>query len=122
MINTVKSGSHHLEHTSSGEVLPYISTNPNNPMQGLLRLNGQQLEVFDGNDWFMIGLDNTIIGMSPAAEDAIDWAKERMEEEREWKELAEKNSAVKMALNNAEKAKEQLRVTAILARNHETTS
>lgn len=122
MINTVESGSHHLYHTSSGGFLPSISPDPNNPMQGLLRLNGQQLEVFDGNDWFMISLDNTIIGMSPTAEDAIDWAEERMEEEREWKELAEKNSTVKIALDNVEKAKKQLRVTANLARNHETTS
>ena len=40
----------------------------------------------------------------------------RMAEEREWQHLAETSSAVKIALENLEKAKQQLKVTATLAK------
>ena len=104
---------------NSSNSLPYIGSS-SNPIQGMIRVNGSTVEVFDGGGW--IGLSNQVyVGMTPDANDAISWAIKRMEEERAWEKLAESNSAVKIALDNLEEARRQLSITAHLAREYETS-
>jgi len=99
----------------------YVGTNPSNPLQGMLRINGANMEAFDGSGWKHIST-SAGVGLNRPAQEAIDWAIKKMEEERAWAELAEKNEAVKIALDNLEQARQQLSVTAHLAREYETTS
>ena len=87
----------------------------------MLRLNGSNMETFDGSVWKHVST-SAGVGLSGSADSAINWAIKRMEEEQQWAELAEKNEAVKIALDNLEKARQQLSVTAHLAREYETTS
>jgi dipeptidase len=91
-----------------------------NPMQGMVRINGSEMEVFDGTAWIKIYMSDANVGLSGPANSAIDWAIQRMEEEKEWKKLAENNQAVKIALENLNKAREQLSITAKLAREYDT--
>lgn len=124
MINSVTSSSQHL-YTSGGGSLPYVSVTyngNNNPMHGMLRVNGSEMEVFDGSSWIKIYQGSANIGLNSSASAAIDWAIQKMEEEKSWKELAEKNQAVKIALDNLEQARQQVDIIAKLAREHETTS
>jgi hypothetical protein len=101
--------------------LTYVGTNPSNPLQGMLRLNGSNMEVFDDSYWKHV--DTAVsVGLSGAADSAIEWAIKRMEEERQWAELAENNQAVKLALDNLEEARRQLSITAELAREYEQTT
>jgi hypothetical protein len=54
---------------------------------------------------------------------AVNWAKKKIAEELEWEKLAETNDAVKIALENMKKAKQQLDITAKLVKEHnESTS
>jgi hypothetical protein len=64
------------------------------------------------------------VGMNPVAESAIDWAIKKMSEEQEFLELAKTSKSVTIALENLNKAKEELKLIAILAKEHneETTS
>jgi hypothetical protein len=104
---------------TGGSSLTYVGTNPSNPLQGMLRLNGANMEVFDGSYWKHV--DASVgVGLTGAADSAISWAIKRMEEERQWAELAENNQAVKIALDNLEQARRQLAVTAQLAREYDT--
>jgi hypothetical protein len=104
---------------TGGGSLTYVGTNPSNPFQGVVRLNGSNMEVFDGSYWKHI--DTSVsVGLSGVANSAIDWAIKRMEEERQWAELAKENKAVKIALENLEQARQQLAVTAQLAREYDT--
>lgn len=80
------------------------------------------MEVFDGNNWVMIAMDYASVGLSGEAELLLDWAREKRNEELMWKELADKNQAVKIALDNLEQAKQQLDITAKLARDYEQTT
>jgi dipeptidase len=121
MIKGISTSSPHMYGAGGGN-FPYISYNPSNPAQGSLRINGSEMEVFDGSGWQKIYMNNADIGLTSVANSAIDWAIKKMEEEREWQKLAEKNEAVKIALDNLEKARQQLSVTAHLAREYETTS
>ena len=51
------------------------------------------------------------------AESLLDWAREKRNEELAWESLAKDNQAVKIALDNLENAKQQLKITATLARD-----
>ena len=58
--------------------------------------NNQQMEVFDGNIWQAISQGATV-GLSSDADDAIRWAREKMQEERDLKTKLEKHPALKDA-------------------------
>jgi len=118
-MNTYSTSPHITIAASSSSI--YVGTNPSNPLQGMLRLNGSNMEVFDSGVWKHVST-SAGVGLSGAADSAINWAIKRMEEERQWAELAEKNEAVKIALDNLKQARQQLSVTAHLAREYETTS
>jgi hypothetical protein len=119
MINNVSSYSRHIQATG-GSSLPYVSTNMSNPIQGMMRVNGTEMEVFDGHSWMKISQGSATIGLNRDAEDAITWAIERMKQEEAWSALAEKNAAVKIALDNLEQARQQVDIIAKLAREYDT--
>ena len=88
---------------------------------GNVRYNttNQSFEVFDGNNWMTLSMPYTQVGLNPEAEMLLDWAKDKYWKEKELKELANKNKAVKIALDNVEQAQRQLDITANLAREYE---
>ena len=101
---------------------PYV--NNSNTSAGMVRYNNNNLEVYDGSSWLTITGSAATVGLSPAAESAIDWAMRKMAEEAELVELARKSKSVSIALENLNKAKAELELIAILAKDHneETTS
>jgi len=103
-----------------GSGVNYVASDVNNPLQGMVRVNGTTLEVFD-HAWKPLN-DSLAVGLHGLAQDAIDWAIEKMKEEQAWKKLAENNSAVLIALDNLEEARRQLSITAELAREYEQTT
>ena len=105
--------------------MPYI--NMNAPSSGMMRWNGNNnsIEVFDGstNLWQQMYGKTVDIQLSPQIEVVMNWANLKMAEESEWEKLATTNDAVKIALENMKKAKQQLDITAKLVKDHnETTS
>ena len=105
--------------------MPYI--NMNAPSSGMVRYNGnnKQLEVFDGssNVWIQMYGQTADIQLSPQIQSVVNWAQQKMNQESEWEKLAQTNEAVKIALENMKKAREQLDITAKLVKEHnETTS
>lgn len=98
--------------------------NQSNPVIGMMRFNtyNQCTEVFDGASWYTMTDAVPMVSLTVSAETAIAWATRKMDEEAEWKKLAEISPAVAVALENLNKVKEQLRVIAHLSREHETTS
>jgi hypothetical protein len=105
--------------------MPHI--NMNAPSSGMMRWNGNSncIEVFDGsmNLWQQMYGKTADIQLSPMVQTIVDWANKKMAEELEWEKLAKTNDAVKIALENMKKAKQQLDITAKLVKDHnETTS
>ena len=82
----------------------------------------QNMEVFDGNSWMTLSMDYTSVGLNSEAESLLDWARKKRDEELAWQSLANNCEAVRIALTNLEKAKQQLDITAKLAREYDTTS
>jgi len=100
---------------------PYVSMNT--ASAGMVRYNGdnKKLEVYNGASWLQLGGNVASVGLNPDAEKAIDWVMERIDKERQWKQLAEDSKSVKLALENLNKAEEQLELIAILAKKEYDT-
>ena len=102
--------------------LPYVGPNANNPMTGMLRINGTEMEVFNGSVWQMLSTSYASVGLDQDVLDIIQWARKKRDEENAWYKLATTNEAVRIALEQLEQAKTRLELTAILSRDHETTN
>ena len=100
--------------------MPHI--NMNAPSSGMMRWNGNNncIEVFDGsmNLWQQMYGKTADIQISGDVQLTVNWAKKKIAEELEWEKLAETNDAVKIALENMKKAKQQLDITAKLVKEH----
>ncbi len=123
MIKSISSSGRYMQ-VSGGNASTYINANSGAQGVGNMRYNtsSQQMEVFDGSNWIMINMDYTSVGLNGEAESLLDWAKQKRNEELAWESLAKDNQAVKIALENLNKARQQLDITAKLARDYETTN
>jgi hypothetical protein len=102
--------------------VPYVNNNPSNPMQGMMRINGTDIQVFDGNSWLNLSTSYATVGLDSETQNLLNWARSKQKQEIDLLELATKNEAVRIALENVKKAQDQLTITAHLSRDHETTS
>lgn len=111
-INTGQTGGY-LYASNSGYT-PHVSPNSNNPITGMVRLNGSQAEVFDGSTWQIIGGYGEV-SLSQSAIQALDWCQKKMIEEAKIRELCEKSTAVADAFATYTDAKNKLEVVLTLA-------
>lgn len=109
---------------SGGNSSTYVNGYSGAQGVGNMRFNTstQNMEVFDGSSWITLNMDYASVGLNSDAESLLDWAREKRNEEMKWYSLASSNEAVRIALEQLEQAKTRLELTAILSREHETTS
>jgi hypothetical protein len=114
MIKDINSGmSSGYLNVSNGGYTPYISANSNNPMTGMIRLNGSNYEVFDGSTWMQFG-SYASVSLNQSAISALDWCQRKMIEEAKIKELAAKNPTVADAFAAYNDAKSKLEMVLTL--------
>jgi hypothetical protein len=122
MLKGILQSSQYITVTNGTAMTPYIPSGDQGV--GMLRYNtvNNIIEVYDGSTW--IGLSNTLasVDLSHETQKVIMWARTKMTEEANLKELAEDHPAVKIALDNLERAKQQLDATIILSKEHEPTT
>ena len=102
--------------------LPYVGPNSNNPMTGMIRVNGTEMEVFNGSSWQMLATSYATVSLDQDVLDLVQWARKKRDEEDKWYKLASSNEAVRIALDHLEQAKTRLELTAHLARDYEQTT
>jgi hypothetical protein len=117
MINGIMLSGKHMYVNSGHNSMPYV--NNSNTSAGMVRYNNNNLEVYNGASWLVINGSIASVGMNSAAESAIDWAMRKMAEEELMMALANEHPAVKIALANLEKAKQQLDATIILSKDND---
>ena len=61
--------------------VPYINQNVSNPMQGMIRVWGTDIQVFDGTNWIVMNTSYALVGLTPDAESLLDWARQKRQEE-----------------------------------------
>ena len=100
---------------SSGNIsVPYINPNTNNPIQGMMRISGSDLQVFDGSSWIVMNTSYATVGLTGEAESLLDWAKQKRQEELELEMLAENNPVIKDLLDTIKQKREQIEMVRIL--------
>jgi hypothetical protein len=87
---------------SGNATMPYVNPNANNPMTGMLRINGTDVEVFNGSSWMLVNSSYASMGLSLEAEELLDWAKAKRAEEQQLDELCKKYPGLGKARDNYE--------------------
>jgi hypothetical protein len=102
--------------TGGNTSVPYIPQNPENPIQGMIRIWGSDMQVFTGSSWTTMSTSYASVGLDQDVLDIVQWARKKRDQEMAWKSLANDNKAVKLALENLAEAERQLIITATLAK------
>ena len=104
--------------------LTYVAPNPNNPIQGMLRMNNSDLEVFTGAGWQVINASYATAELDTETIMLLEWARKKKREEEVLLSLPSDNPAVKIARENVnrvkqelKRAEEQLKITEILSQD-----
>jgi hypothetical protein len=85
---------------------PYIPMNDNNPIQGMLRLRGQDLQVFDGNNWTTLGGSYSQIELTADVQSLLNWARQERDQQRLREKRIQENPALKKAYEAILRAEE----------------
>lgn len=111
MIRNITAGSGiHISNNSFNS--PYIDMG--RPSAGMVRYNGSNLEVYDGNSWMVMTSSYPQVELDGWAMEAVHWVRRKMEEEKRMLELAQKHPTVADALATRERADEAVRIAVAL--------
>jgi predicted dehydrogenase len=82
----------------------YINAYSGSQGVGNLRFNtsSQQMEVYDGTTWTMLNTPDATVGLNDEAESLLDWAREKRNEEIDFKARMEKHPGLKEAYERLE--------------------
>ncbi len=91
---------------------PYVDMS--RPSAGMVRYNGSNLEVYDGNSWLVMSSGYPQVELDNNAQSVLSWARIKMAEEQRMQELAKKHPTIADALAARERADEAVRIAVAL--------
>lgn len=77
--------------------LPYVSQNNSNPIQGMIRIWGSDMQVFDGNNWMNLSSSYATVSLDPETQDLLQWARTQRQLDLNRKTLIATNPALEKA-------------------------
>lgn len=83
---------------------PYIPMNSNNPIQGMLRLNNQDMQVFDGSSWITLGASYASVDLDADIQSLLEWAREQRNKQLDRERRIQNNPALRKAYEAIERA------------------
>lgn len=96
--------------------VPYVTQNTQNPMQGMIRINGSVMETFDGSRWMHMNTSYATVYLKPEYSIVLEWAAKKMQQEKEIQRLAQQHPAIADLVEAVELAQEQLHMAAALVK------
>jgi hypothetical protein len=87
-----------------GVSYPYITQNTNNPIQGMLRLNGNDIQTFDGSGWIQLSAAYPSVSLDGETLDLLQWARTQRQLEMNRKTLIANNPALQKAYESIQRA------------------
>jgi len=102
--------------------LPYISSNPSNPLQGMLRINNTNIEVFNGNSWQQLSTSYATVSIDQEVLDVIQWARTQRTMALNRMTLAQNNPALMKALEAVKRAEDNFELLSKFVEYDNTTS
>jgi hypothetical protein len=120
MIKTVNGQGRYIMVNGGFPATTYINTSSGYMNVGDVRYNTnmQRLEVYDGNMWIELGTSHASVGLTPDAENALDWAIRKRNEETALEAKAKDNPAIADLLNQRKTIDEQIKVIEILTKDN----
>ena len=94
----------------------YINTSSGYMNVGDVRFNTQmqRLETYDGQTWLEINSSHASVGLTPDAENAIDWAIKKRQEDLALEELAKTNSTIADLINQKKELDDKIKMVQTL--------
>jgi hypothetical protein len=86
--------------------VPYINQNQSNPMQGMIRIWGTDMQVFDGSAWMTMSTSYATVTLDQETQDLLMWAKAQRVMAMNRLTLAQNNPALMKALEKLKKAED----------------
>ena len=84
--------------------VPYVSQNNSNPMQGMVRIWGSDMQVFDGTNWMNLSSSYATVELTGEAQTLLQWAREQRDRQLRREHLIKNNPALQKAMAAIERA------------------
>lgn len=85
---------------------PYVPQNSNNPIQGMIRIYGQDMQVFDGSGWIQLSPAYPSVSLDTETLDLLQWARTQRQLDLNRKFLIENNPALQKAYEAVKRAED----------------
>jgi hypothetical protein len=100
-------------------ITPNISSyGVDNPFHGQLRMRNNDIEVWNGGSWVPLYGASTMVELDYESKSILEWAKNKMEKEKKYQEMAKTNEAVAYAMQAIEDAERELDFIVTLSTDH----
>jgi hypothetical protein len=86
--------------------VPYINMDINKPMQGMIRVWGSDMQVFDGTGWMNMSTSYATVSLDSETQDLLLWAKAQRQMAMNRLTLAQNNPALMKALEAIKRAED----------------
>ena len=96
---------------------PYVNISSLSAGQVRYDPTSRSMQVYDGASWVMLA-SSAEVKLSPGAEEILRWSRAKMEEERNWRVMAEKNPTIRDAYEKFKQAEEQLKIVEALVKDN----
>lgn len=77
--------------------VPYVNMDINKPMQGMIRVWGSDMQVFDGSSWMNMSTSYATVSLDQETQDLLQWARTQRQLEMNRTTLIENNPALEKA-------------------------
>ena len=84
--------------------VPYVNQNNSNPMQGMIRVWGSDMQVFDGAAWVTMSTSYATVELTGESQTLLSWAREERDRQTKREALIKDNPALQKALEAIERA------------------
>lgn len=102
---------------SGNNSLQYVNQNTTNPMQGMIRVWGTDMQVFDGTAWQNIQSSYATVELNGEVQSIIQWAREERDKQLARTRLVRDNPALQKALESIQKAEANFDILAKFVEN-----
>ena len=101
--------------------VPYVNQNSSNPMQGIIRIWGSDMQVFDGTAWINMATSYATVSLDAEAQSLLEWARKQRQLEMNRASLIENNPALENAYRAILRAEQNFDILSKFVENDKIT-
>ena len=100
------SGSSGVSVQGGNTSVPYVNQNTNNPITGMIRVWGSDMQVFDGTAWITMSTSYATVTLDNDAQGLLEWARRERTRQQERERKMKANPALVKAFEAVQRAEE----------------